>query len=84
MNVNCTCVCSIKLYWRKKKKEDLQLCCLETQVTGIRSERDAKKKPEPEIKQYVQLLITKDATESKSVYAKCFGSYFWSKRESKF
>ena len=51
----------------EKKKEDLQLCCLET--TCIRSERDAKKKPEPEIEQYVQLLITKDATESKSVYA---------------
>ena len=64
------------------RREDVQLCCLET--TCIRSERDAMKKPEPEMKQYVQLLITKDATESKSVYAKCFGSYFWSKRGHKF
>lgn len=64
------------------RREDFQLCYLET--TCIRSERDPMKKTEPEIKQYVQLLIAKDATESKSVYAKCFGSYFWSKRESKF
>ena len=21
MNVNCTCVCSIKLYWKRKKKK---------------------------------------------------------------
>ena len=64
------------------RREDRQLCCLET--TCIRSERDVMKKPEPEIKQYVQLLITKDATESKSVYAKCFSSYFWSKQANKF